>query len=155
MWKVAKIVAVVLAGLVLIQLVPYGRSHDNPPVTAEPVWSSPQIRALAQRACFDCHSNETVWPWYSQIAPISWGVQRDVDDGRWTMNFSEWTALAAPKADGSKLGVGQWMGTVVQKGAMPPAQYLLFHPNADLSLAERAQLAQGFAVMFDAAPKLP
>ena len=62
---------IVIVGFLAIQLVPYGRTHTNPPVTAEPAWDSPQTRALAVRACFDCHSNETVWPWYTSIAPIS------------------------------------------------------------------------------------
>src|SRR5581483_2821093 len=74
----------------LAQAVPYDRSHTNPPVTAEPRWDSPQTRELAARACFDCHSNLTTWPWYSNVAPISWLVQRDVDGGRSALNFSEW-----------------------------------------------------------------
>jgi hypothetical protein len=52
----------------LIQLIPYGHNHTNPPVNAEPNWDSPETRTLAQRACFDCHSNETRWPWHSNIA---------------------------------------------------------------------------------------
>src|SRR5690348_15393640 len=83
--------ALALVGIfALMQAVPYGRSHSNPPVTAEPKWNSPQTRALAVRACFDCHSNQTKWRWYSNIAPVSWLVQRDVDGGRGTLNFSEW-----------------------------------------------------------------
>ncbi len=81
---------VLLAGFLLIQLVPYGRNHTNPPVLQEPNWDSPQTRALAQRACFDCHSNETEWPWYSHVAPVSWLVQRDVEEGREKVNFSTW-----------------------------------------------------------------
>jgi hypothetical protein len=73
-----------------IQAVPYGRSHGNPPTTAEPRWDSPLTRELAARACFDCHSNLTSWPWYSNIAPVSWLIQRDVDGGRGSLNFSEW-----------------------------------------------------------------
>ena len=61
-----------LAAVVVMQLVPYGRDHSNPPVTAEPNWDSPETRALFKRACFDCHSNETVWPWYAYVAPFSW-----------------------------------------------------------------------------------
>ncbi len=78
------------AGFGLLQLVPYGRNHTNPPVAAEPAWASAQTRALAVRACFDCHSNETTWPWYSNVAPVSWLIQRDVDEGRRRLNFSEW-----------------------------------------------------------------
>ena len=63
--------------LLIIQFVPYGRDHTNPPVIAEPAWDSPQTRALFFRACADCHSNETKWPWYSTIAPASWLITRD------------------------------------------------------------------------------
>ena len=62
--------------LFLIQAVPYGRDHINPPLNAEPAWDNPRTQELTVRACFDCHSNETVWPWYSYIAPISWLIER-------------------------------------------------------------------------------
>src|SRR4051812_44101919 len=77
--------------LLVMQLVPYGHTHSNPPVLQEPSWDSPHSRELAVRACFDCHSNETRWPWYANVAPFSWTMQRDVDAGRSTLNFSEWT----------------------------------------------------------------
>lgn len=64
--------------LFLIQAVPYGRDHINPPLNAEPAWDNPRTQELTVRACFDCRSNETVWPWYSYIAPISWLIERDV-----------------------------------------------------------------------------
>ena len=70
------VLVVVLFGL--IQLVPVQRT--NPPVVAEPPWDSPETRALAVRACFDCHSNETVWPWYAYVAPVSWLVAHDTDE---------------------------------------------------------------------------
>jgi hypothetical protein len=73
-----------------IQLVPYGRDHGNPPVTGEPTWDASETRALVKQACFDCHSNETEWPAYASIAPVSWLVQRDVNEGRAVLNFSEW-----------------------------------------------------------------
>ena len=80
----------VLGTLFVIQLVPYGRDHRNPPVTSEPTWDAPETRALARQACFDCHSNETEWPAYSRMAPVSWLIQRDVAKGRAVLNFSEW-----------------------------------------------------------------
>lgn len=73
-----------------IQAWPYGRNHTNPPVRGEPPWKSPETRELVVRACFDCHSNETAWPWYSNIAPFSWLVEGDVDEGRKKVNYSEW-----------------------------------------------------------------
>ena len=128
-----------LSGLVLfglIQLVPYGRDHTNPPVVQEPAWDA-QTRALAQRACFDCHSNETVWPWYSNIAPVSWLVQRDTDKGRDELNFSEWEMGEDEAED---------IAEVIQEGEMPFPPYILLHPTARLSEAEKAQLIQGLQI---------
>ena len=128
------LVAAVLIGFGLLQLVPYGRNHTNPPVAAEPAWYSPQTRALAKRACFDCHSNETTWPWYSNVAPFSWLIQRDVDEGRRRLNFSEWNR---PRRERER------MGGIVAEGEMPPWYYILLHPTANLSDAETQQLANG------------
>ena len=90
--------------MAFIQLIPFGRAHANPPVLQEPNWDSPQTRDLASRACFDCHSNETTWPWYSNVAPVSWLVQRDVDEGREKLNFSEWgTARSSRGNEGKEL----------------------------------------------------
>lgn len=129
-----------LVGLfVLIQLVPYGRSHTNPAVVLEPNWDSPETRALADRACLDCHSNETVWPWYSNIAPVSWLVQHDVDEARGVLNFSDW-------GTGRLFARGELMrelNDVMEEGEMPPAQYMPTHPEANLTDAEREQLRQG------------
>src|SRR5690242_6290427 len=89
--KVIRTIFFSLLGVfLLIQLVPYGRDHTNPSHNVEPKWDKPATRALARRACFDCHSNKTVWPWYSHVAPVSWLVMKDVVDGRHEMNFSEW-----------------------------------------------------------------
>src|SRR5262249_17251950 len=98
----AKILAALVAIFAVIQLVPYGRDHKNPPVVKEPAWDRPETRAMAARACFDCHSNETRWPWYANVAPASWLVQHDVEEGRTDLNFSEWNrtfeeANEAPK----------------------------------------------------------
>jgi hypothetical protein len=127
--------AVILGLLLLIQLFPYGRDHMNPPVVSEPKWDSPQTRQLAARACFDCHSNETVWPWYTNIAPASWLVQYDVDEGREKFNFSDWLGYPLKEADE--------FAEVIQEGEMPPAQYLLIHSEARLTDAEKAQLIAG------------
>lgn len=124
----------VAGAAVLLQLVPYGRNHSNPPVIQEPQWDSPQTRALASRACFDCHSNETVWIWYSNVAPVSWLVQKDVDQGRATLNFSEWGT--------AWLNSGE-IGEVVAEGSMPPGQFLIMHPEARLSQAEKEALLKG------------
>lgn len=87
LWIVVLMLVVVI---VAVQAIPYGRNHTNPPVTAEPRWDSPETRAAVKTACFDCHSNETNWPWYSKVAPASWLMQHDVDAARAKLNFSEW-----------------------------------------------------------------
>src|SRR5512133_2698015 len=120
MKRILIIAGIVVTALgVLIQLVPYGHAHPNPPVTSEPQWDSPQTRALAQRACFDCHSNQTVWPWYSNVAPVSWLVYRDVMEGRRRLNFSEWNRPQGQYLDELKV--------VYFEKSMPPANYLLLH----------------------------
>ncbi len=80
-------IAVLIIALVAIQLVPVDRT--NPPVETE-VPATVEVRSILRRACYDCHSNETVWPWYSRIAPISWLVARDVREGREKVNLSTW-----------------------------------------------------------------
>jgi hypothetical protein len=125
------------AGLfVLLQAAPYGRAHSNPSVTGEPSWDSPETRALAVRACYDCHSNGTKWPWYSHVAPVSWLVQRDVDQGRSALNFSEWNRPQEEAGEAAE---------AVQEGEMPLRAYLLTHPAARLSDAERQTLIRGLA----------
>jgi hypothetical protein len=119
---------------ILIQLAPFGRNHTNPPVAQEPAWDSAETRALAKRACFDCHSNESVWPWYSNIAPVSWLVAHDVNEGRSAMNFSDWGRAAER---------GQKVARQVQRSAMPPSFYLPMHPTAQLTADERTQLIAG------------
>jgi hypothetical protein len=135
-WKKVVVTAgvVIVALVVIAQVVPYGRHHTNPRVTAEPAWNSPSTRALAERACFDCHSNQTHWPWYSKVAPVSWLVQADVDEGRKTLNFSEWTR---------EYEEAQESGETVREREMPPRTYVLMHPEAKLTDAERQQLASG------------
>jgi hypothetical protein len=83
------VTGLVVVGL-LIQIIPYGRDRSNPPVTMGPAWDSPQTRELVVRACFDCHSNEAEYPWYSRIAPASWAVQTHVQQARDKVNYSEW-----------------------------------------------------------------
>ncbi|MCK6461120.1 MAG: heme-binding domain-containing protein [Planctomycetes bacterium] len=125
---------VLLALLVLIQLVPYGRAHENPPVRKEPKWDSAATRDLARRACFDCHSNETKWPWYAWVAPMSWLLHRDVEEGREHLNFSEWDREQKDADEAAEM---------VEKGEMPPWFYLPTHPEAKLSAEEKAQLIRG------------
>jgi hypothetical protein len=127
------VLAVLVGGFLLIQLVPYGHQHTNPPVVSEPNWDSPQTRELAKRACFDCHSNETIWPWYSNVAPMSWLVQQDVDEGRRYLNFSDW----------GRVREANEIPEAIQSGYMPPAKFLINHPEARLTQAEKDALISG------------
>ena len=129
---------VVIGFLVLFlgsQMVPYGRNHTNPPVRREPTWDSPKTRELAVRACFDCHGNQTVWPWYSNVAPLSWMIQRDVDTGRRVTNFSEWDRPQKEAYESAQ---------TIRKGTMPPWYY----PWAGLSPAGRQALIRGLETTF-------
>ena len=121
---------------VLIQFVPFGHSHTNPPVTKEPAWDSSETASLFHRACYDCHSNRTTWPWYSNVAPVSWLVQNDVDGGRSHMNFSQWDQLQRHAKD---------VAQEVNQGDMPPWYYLPMHPNARLIDSEKQMLISGAA----------
>jgi hypothetical protein len=127
-WRALGLAAVAL--FLLIQLVPYGRAHTNPPVTLEAPWPDAASRSLAVRACYDCHSNETEWPWYSNVAPVSWLLQRDVDEGRSKLNYSTWDR--PQEADE--------MAESVLEGEMPPRTYLPPHPAASLNEVEKRQL---------------
>ena len=141
MWKVLGVSMAVLVGsFLLIQLVPFGRDHTNPPVVQEPKWDRKSTRELAVRACYDCHSNQTVWPWYSSVAPASWLVVNDVRGGRYILNFSEWNrqqpALLVPN---------EVQDVFFEECEMPPFAYLLLHPKARLTGGERLALFEGFS----------
>lgn len=128
-------VALVLAA---IQFVPVDRS--NPPVETE-IPAPENVRAVLRRACYDCHSNESVWPWYSRVAPVSWLVARDVREGRKELNFSTWN-LSAEKRRARK---AKEIQEQVEKREMPPWFYVAVHREAALS-AEDAALLKAWAV---------
>jgi cytochrome c551/c552 len=131
LWKSLGIL--VLLGLA-IQLVPYGHARTNPPVRKEPAWDGSATRDLAVRACYDCHSNHTVWPWYAKVAPVSWLIQNDVEDGRRKLNFSEW--------DRPQRGTRS-VARRIQRGSMPPWYYVMMHSQAKLSVGEKQTLVRG------------
>ena len=117
-----------------MQLVRPSIIGTNPPVVSTPTWPDPQTEALVRGACFDCHSNETAWLWYTNIAPVSWLVANDVAEGRENLNFSEWQT--------------HWRDTdelveVVLEGEMPPGIYQIMHPSARLTAEQRQALAAG------------
>ncbi len=134
--KLSRVLLVLAALGLAIQLVPYGRDHSNPPVVAEPKWDTPRTRELFFRACADCHSNATKWPLYSRVAPVSWLVYNDVQEGREHLNISEWNR---PQKDADEAS------EKLQEGEMPLPIYLPFHPEARLAPADKAALVAGLA----------
>ncbi len=126
-----------IAGAVLLalQLVPVPRT--NPPVTGE-IDAPPDVKAVLRRSCWDCHSNETVWPWYAKVAPVSFLVSRDTVQGRKHLNFSEWSSYS-PTRQKKKL---EETAKEVDEGEMPMAIYLPMHPEAKLSAADKALLVE-------------
>jgi hypothetical protein len=123
-------IAVGLAVLFLaIQLVPSGRT--NPPVTKS-IEATPEVLAILRRSCFDCHSNETVWPWYAYVAPVSWLVVHDTDEGRAELNFSHWGDLSQKQRDSAASSVVE----EVEDGKMPLENYLWMHGDARVTPAE-------------------
>jgi hypothetical protein len=129
-----------LGGLLMIALVIqcFGPRRTNPTVVEShtiqsQLQISPRIAGILNRACMDCHSDETHWPWYSRIAPVSWWLITNVNDGRGILNFSEWAQYKPSYAIAT---VGS-MATVVRRNAMPLASYQKFHSEARLSDEER------------------
>ena len=127
------ILVLVVLGLVGIQFVPVDRS--NPPVTGE-VSAHDQVMTVLRSSCYDCHSNETRWPWYSQVAPVSWRIAEHVREAREHLNFSEWQGL--PQEDREHALEEIW--EEVEKGAMPLSDYLRMHPEAVLTDPQRETL---------------
>jgi len=129
------LIALLILGFLAIQLIPVNTT--NPPIVNEPNWDSPQTRDLMQRACFDCHSNETVWPWYSKVAPVSWLIVRDVQEGRENLNYSNWQPNRKNEAI-----------EAILEGEMPPVYYILLHPTAKLTPTEQKSLIAGLRATF-------
>ncbi len=129
-----------LALFVAIQLVPFGREHPNSPVSDAAPWPSERAEEIAGRSCAACHSNTTQWPWYSNVAPASWLVARDVEEGRDEWNLSAWSDDGGDTDDAIE---------AILDGEMPPRRYLLMHPSARLSDGEQRLLVDALGEMED------
>jgi hypothetical protein len=127
--------AVVLVLVMAAQFVPVETA--NPPVEGD-IPTPPEVKAVLRRACYDCHSNETAWPWYSRLAPLSWRLARDVREGRAALNFSTWNRYGTQEQV-EKLRMS-WVYET--EGQMPPWFYLPAHRDAQLSAKDRALLRQ-------------
>lgn len=136
LWKRSIIGSAVIAGIALIAAT--GRSADvKAPVSAGRTllkdFNAPQpVRSIIQRACLDCHSEETIWPWYSNVPPVSWQVHDDVNNGRGFMNFSHWSEYTPEEQHSYASQIAQATGARV----MPPPRYLWMHRDARLSAAD-------------------
>jgi hypothetical protein len=103
------------------------------------------VRAILDRSCNDCHSHRTQWPWYTAIAPASWVVADDVEEGRDHLNFSEWGRYTV-KRQAAKL---EMISAEVDKGDMPLKGYLLLHSGAALSEADKDRLCEWVSAQSD------
>jgi hypothetical protein len=146
MSKTVKRVALVL-GVALVGAQAIRVDRSNPPVETE-VAAPPAAQAVLERSCYDCHSNKTVWPWYSQVAPASWLVARDVHEGRHHLNFSTWNQFTTEKQQKAVRAI--WKQ--VSEGEMPMSIYLPLHPSARLSDADKAALKSWAETMPPAPP---
>jgi hypothetical protein len=124
-------IAAVLAVFAVIQLVPRP-PRDNPPPRA-PARFPADVKTVMRASCMDCHSNETRWPWYSSVAPMSWYVVRDVIEARSRLNFSDWEMLPVE----TRLDVLARMWDDVVERKMPHKPYALVHPAMELTVEER------------------
>ena len=132
-----------IALFALIQLIPYGHTHGNPPVARAVKWDSPQTAKLFSQACQDCHSNLSDWRWYDSIAPGSWLVQHDIEDGRQRLNVSEWNRGQPDVRE---------VVNAITSGQMPPFQYKLVHAGGRLSDVQRRLLARGIEATYKKDP---
>ena len=133
--KLKLFASIVLFIFVVIQF--FGPERTNPKVEPSRSVQSltqipPEVLATLKRACYDCHSNETAWPWYSYIAPVSWLVIKDVNEGRRHINFSEWAQYSPKKVTRALDETCE----EVQERRMPLSIYLLMHADAKLSETE-------------------
>jgi hypothetical protein len=111
----------------------------------------PPVDSILRRSCYDCHSNTTTWPWYSNVAPVSWWLAGHVKDGRRNMNFTEWSTYNSRKASHKLDGICEQ----VKKGEMPLSSYLILHPSAKLSDADRATLCAWADSASESLPPMP
>ncbi len=138
--KSLKILGVILILFFGIQFIPYGKNHTNPQIVEEPQWDSTKTRTTFFMLCGDCHSNETKWPGYSNIAPISWLVQNDVDEGREHLNVSMWNV--------QKRNNGDEAADEYEEGDMPPWIYRLPRPQTKLSTKDKEDFITGLRATF-------
>jgi len=142
MKKIIKIIFIVLIiAFIVIQFFRPDRITINE-VSADDITKKMQVpdnvQQILKRSCFDCHSNHTVWPWYTNVAPMSWLVAKDVRGGRTKMNFSEWGKIPAAKQEARLESICE----EIKEGEMPLKEYLLIHGDAKLSQQDKDALCK-------------
>ncbi len=138
--KKKTIVGGVCVGLFLI-LQLFSPRISNPPHTGELPFPAP-VQEILRASCFDCHSNETSYPWYARVAPVSFLVAHDVNEGRGELNFSEWESFAAGRRQHKLQEINE---VVLQEGEMPPWFYVMMHGEAKVTDEEKQVLRQWLA----------
>lgn len=128
---------IVLLVVWLVSSVGSSWMHSNPPATHTVQWDTPKTKELFSKVCADCHSNETKWPWYSHIAPVSFVINHHVNEGREHFNVSDNTLKEAHEA-----------AEEYEEGKMPESGYLQFHPEANLSAEDKEALLKGLQATF-------
>jgi hypothetical protein len=134
-----KTLLILLLILIAIQFI--RPEKTNPPVNEKTTLKAPEnVMEILKRSCYDCHSNETVWPWYSNIAPLSWSIISHVNDGRKALNFSNWTKID-PKIKEKRI---KRAIKTTANGMMPLSTYLWLHEDAKLSKEDKEVLKGWF-----------
>jgi cytochrome c551/c552 len=139
-WKIVKWLLISLICLfILIQLKRPARTNpavDESQTIEVHTQLTPEAKDILSRSCNDCHSNKTVWPWYTNVAPVSWWIADHIKEGRQNLNLSEWAKLDRDRQD-RKL---RQICDEVEDGAMPLSSYLPMHPKAKLSDQDKKML---------------
>ncbi len=144
MSKSKKIILIVLVALGLMQFVQIDKTNPVAPAQNDFVVvtaPNPEVESLLKSACYDCHSNNSVYPWYTYVSPVSWWIKNHINEAREELNFSEWASYSAKKAD-HKL---EECIELVKEEEMPLPSYTWMHPEAKISQEQRALLSEFFA----------
>lgn len=143
----------IVIGIILVGIQFIRPSVDNPPVDPAKdfvnIEKAPEnVRVMLKKSCYDCHSNQTYYPWYNQIAPVSWYLADHINDGRRHLNFSTWSEFPENRKN-RRLNQS---ARLVRSGKMPLWDYKLVHPESDLTEQEKNELAEWFEKI---SPKYP
>lgn len=125
-----KIIIILAILLIIIQFIPVDKSN---PATVSEMPAPVEVQKILQRSCYDCHSHQTIWPWYSHIAPASWFIVHDVKEGREHLNFSAWSQYDQRK----QIKLFEEIQEMIEKEEMPLTQYVWMHPDAKLDINDQ------------------